>query len=60
MKEEKINTTPNGQPAAKRYVSGDIPAEDLPEGILPDNRPRKDSPGGEDAKQCPCNNPVRR
>lgn len=53
MKEhDKITTTPNDQkPAnlkpAEQYDDGNIPAEDLPQDIIPDEVPRKDGPGGE-------------
>lgn len=43
----KINTTPNGQQPADRYDDGNIPPEDLPQDVIPDEVPRKDGPGGE-------------
>lgn len=50
MKNEKINTTPNGQKPANLYDDGNIPPEDLPINIIPDEVPRKDGPGGENGK----------
>lgn len=47
MKKDKITTTPNGQPPANQYDDGNIPPEDLPQNIIPDEVPRKDGPGGE-------------
>lgn len=44
---KKINTTPNGQPPADSYDDGNIPSEDLPQDVIPDEVPRKDGPGGE-------------
>lgn len=46
-KEKKINTLPNGQQPANSYDDGNIPPEDLPIDIIPDEVPRKDGPGGE-------------
>ena len=46
-KERKINTSPGGQQPADRYDDGNIPREDLPSDIIPDEVPRKDGPGGE-------------
>ena len=47
-KEKRINTYPNGQQPANSYDDGNIPQEDLPINIIPDEVPRKDGPGGED------------
>ena len=47
MKKEKIETTPNGQRPANAYDDGNIPSEDFPCDIIPDEVPRKDGPGGE-------------
>ncbi len=46
----QINTTPNGQQPANDYDDGNIPQEDLPQDIIPDEVPRKDGPGGESGK----------
>ncbi len=46
-KEKKINTYPGGQQPANRYDDGNIPSEDLPSDVIPDEVPRKDGPGGE-------------
>ena len=46
-KERKIEITPGGQAPANLYDDGNIPKEDLPKGIIPDEVPRKDGPGGE-------------
>ncbi len=50
MKKEKITTTPEGQQPADLYDDGNIPKEDLPKNIIPDEVPRKDGPGGEGGK----------
>ncbi|EOS76411.1 hypothetical protein C819_01668 [Lachnospiraceae bacterium 10-1] len=47
-KEKRINTYPNGQQPANSYDDGNIPQEDLPINIIPDEVPRKDGPGGEE------------
>lgn len=47
---EKINAYPNGQAPASSYDDGNIPHEDLPQDIIPDEVPRKDGPGGEGSK----------
>lgn len=44
---DKIVTTPEGQRPANLYDDGNIPKEDLPMDIIPDEVPRKDGPGGE-------------
>lgn len=46
-KERKIEITPGGQAPANLYDDDNIPKEDLPKGIIPDEVPRKDGPGGE-------------
>ena len=46
-KEKKITTTPGGQSPANTYDDGNIPHEDMPKEIIPDEVPRKDGPGGE-------------
>ena len=46
-KEKRIDTYPNGQQPANSYDDGNIPQEDLPINIIPDEVPRKDGPGGE-------------
>lgn len=45
-KEKKINTYPAGYKPANSYDDGNIPPEDLPIDIIPDEVPRKDGPGG--------------
>ena len=47
MKKNKTNTYPDGQRPANLYDDGNIPEEDLPQDIIPDEVPRKDGPGGE-------------
>lgn len=47
MKNDKINTYPNHQKPACSYDDNNIPKEDLPQDIIPDEVPRKDGPGGE-------------
>lgn len=47
MEKDKITTTPHGQRPANIYDDGNIPKEDLPQDIIPDEVPRKDGPGGE-------------
>ncbi len=49
MKKEKITTTPKGQPAAKKHT-GNVPSDDAPYVFVPDDRPRRDGPGGEDGE----------
>ncbi len=46
-KEKKITTTLGGQSPADTYDDGNIPQEDMPKEIIPDEVPRKDGPGGE-------------
>lgn len=50
MKDDKINTLPNGQQPANAYDDDNIPNVDLPQDIIPDEVPRKDGPGGESGK----------
>lgn len=50
MKNDKINTFPNGQQPANQYDDNNIPNVDLPQDIIPDEVPRKDGPGGENGK----------
>lgn len=47
MEKEKLETTPNGQRPANAYDDRNIPSEDLPRDVIPDEVPRKDGPGGE-------------
>ena len=52
MNKESISVYPNGQKLANQYDDGNIPHEDIPQDIIPDQVPRKDGPGGENsAKQ---------
>ena len=52
MNKESISVYPNGQKPANQYDDGNIPHEDIPQDIIPDQVPRKDGPGGENsAKQ---------
>lgn len=46
-KEKKVNTYPRSQQPADLYDDGNIPQEDLPSDVIPDEVPRKDGPGGE-------------
>lgn len=50
MEKEKLVTTPGGQQPANKYDDGNIPKEDLPQDVIPDEVPRKDGPGGENGK----------
>lgn len=50
MKKENLNIFPNGKQPANQYDDGNIPDEDLPQDIIPDEVPRKDGPGGESGK----------
>lgn len=43
-KNNKTNTTSDSQ---NLYDDGNIPPEDLPQDVIPDEVPRKDGPGGE-------------
>lgn len=47
MKKDKFNVFPDGQQPANLYDDENIPEEDLPQDIIPDEVPRKDGPGGE-------------
>lgn len=47
---EKVIVYPNGQRPADSYDDGNIPKEDLPQDIIPDEVPRKDGPDGEGSK----------
>lgn len=49
-KDKHMETTPNGQRPANLYDDGNIPKEDLPQDIIPDEVPRKDGPGGENGE----------
>ena len=46
-KQRKIEITPGAQAPATLYHYRNIPNQDLPKGIIPDEVPRKDGPGGE-------------
>ena len=46
-KEKKLNTYPTDQKPENSYDDGNIPPEDLPVDIIPDEVPRTDGPGGE-------------
>lgn len=46
MKKENNNTFDNLK-VVDDYDDGNIPSEDLPQDIIPDEVPRKDGPGGE-------------
>lgn len=46
-KENNLKTIPGEQNSANLYDDGNIPKEDLPRDIIPDEVPRKDGPGGE-------------
>lgn len=43
-KEKKINTYPTGYKPANSYDDGNVPPEDLPIDIIPDEVPGKDGP----------------
>lgn len=47
MKEKNLSVYPNNQKPADAYDDGNIPSEDLPQDMIPDEVPRKDGPGGE-------------
>lgn len=42
------NKTINDQKPVNQYDDGNIPKEDLPQDVIPDEVPRKDGPGGEE------------
>ena len=44
---KEIPVFPPNQPPANAYDDGNIPKEDLPQDVIPDEVPRKDGPGGE-------------
>lgn len=48
--QHKTTAYPNGQKPANSYDDGNIPQEDLPQNVIPDEVPRKDGPGGEGRK----------
>ena len=45
--ENEVPVFPPNQPPAGAYDDGNIPKEDLPQDVIPDEVPRKDGPGGE-------------
>lgn len=45
MKDETKNNT--ASESRNRYDDGNIPPEDVPQEVIPDEVPRKDGPGGE-------------
>ena len=45
--DHNLFTLPYNQKPANLYDDGNIPEEDLPQDIIPDEVPRKDGPGGE-------------
>lgn len=47
LKNNNRKTTPGGQKLNNLYDDGNIPKEDLPKDVIPDEVPRKDGPGGE-------------
>ncbi len=49
-KDKHIETTPHGQKPANLYDDGNIPSEDLPQNIIPDEVPGKGGPGGENGE----------
>lgn len=49
MKEKNTNA-PSNLKVVDTYDDGNIPQEDLPQNIIPDEVPRKDGPGGEKSK----------
>ena len=44
------NTNCNNLKTVADYDDGNIPQEDLPQDVIPDEVPRKDGPGGESGK----------
>lgn len=51
MEKENLKISPNGQSPANQYDDGNIPGEDLPMNVIPDEVPRTDGPGGENKQQ---------
>lgn len=49
MKKDKTNSI-NKEKLNNLYDDGNIPHEDLPDDVIPDEVPRKDGPGGESGK----------
>lgn len=47
---QKIATFSTNQEEKNTYDDGNIPKEDLPRNVTPDEVPRKDGPGGEGQK----------
>ncbi len=49
MNQDKLTAAQKNQRSADMnlYDDGNIPEEDLPKNIIPDEVPRKDGPGGE-------------
>ena len=45
--DKKISTIQKEQEPSQLYDDGNIPEEDLPQNLIPDEVPRKDGPGGE-------------
>lgn len=44
---KKDNKTDTAASSQNLYDDGNIPPEDLPQDVIPDEVPRKDGPGGE-------------
>ena len=44
---KKDNKTDSASNSQNLYDDGNIPPEDLPQDVIPDEVPRKDGPGGE-------------
>lgn len=49
MNQDKLTATQKNKQSADKnlYDDGNIPKEDLPKNVIPDEVPRKDGPGGE-------------
>lgn len=50
QQKDSMTTAPNASTSANAYDDGNIPKEDLPQDIIPDEVPRRDGPGGEEGK----------
>ncbi|MDO5154709.1 MAG: hypothetical protein Q4D51_01985 [Eubacteriales bacterium] len=50
MKDNKTIEVPKDQPGATKFANGNIPKDQLPQGVISDDRPRKDGPGGDSGK----------
>ncbi len=47
---QEMSASRSEQKSTNIYDDGNIPKEDLPQDVIPDEVPRKDGPGGESGK----------